>query len=236
MIATSETLRQLEVLSNQVVYKGIPVAPIFSVTENRQKALEAMFSEFQAFNNMRVETLRYEDTGPIHEQHVAIVFGIGYCKVATDRIEVSFSNWAAPQLQEIVETMDATQRVARKLQPDLKFATHDLVYYGHARVGGQTSAEFLKGFQAPILGSGGEPLPSGLSFHWREARRGWKTAMRLDYSLAYADALFISFDADIVGDEVKLTETGPEIQLYVSGILKELGLSLPEQGNVASEK
>jgi hypothetical protein len=228
-------VRQLEVLSNQVIYKGIPVTPIFSVTENRQRSLEAMFSEFQPFN-MRVESLRYENTGPIQEQHVAMVFSIGYCKVATDRIEVSFSNWAAPQLADIAKTMDATQNVARKLQPDLKFATHNLVYYGHARVSGLTCAEYLKEFQVPVFGSGGDPLATGLSFHWREPRRGWKTSLRLDYSLAFADALFVSFEADIVGDGLKLTETGPEIQLYVGGILNELGLSLPEQGNVASEK
>jgi hypothetical protein len=55
--------------------------------------------------------------------------------------------------------------------------------------------------------------------------------LTLDGSLAYNDALFLSFNVDIVGDELKVTTVWPEGAGYFGSILAELGLRYPEQDN-----
>lgn len=226
-------MKLLELLSNQVTYKGSVIAPLFSVSTDRAKSLSVTLDEFKAFN-MKAGDLRYQDTGPIQDQHVAVIFGIGHCKVAVDRVEATFSEFTTIQIPEIAKAMDAAQTVARRLEPETKFSTHQLSYFCHARIEDSNFRDFVGNLPAPTVSAGGESLGTGFCFNWREARRGWRTRLTMDSSLAYADALFLSFHVDIVGDELKLTSAWPEGQRYLRSILAELGLRLPEQDNAAN--
>jgi hypothetical protein len=223
-------VKTLELLSNQVTYRGFFIEPIFGVSSDRAGSLRITHEEFKRFN-MKAGDLRFQDTGAIQDQHVAVIFGIGHCKVAVDRVEASFSEFTNMQVPEIAMAMEATQNVARKLSPETKFSSHHLTYNCHARVEGSTFRDFVESLPAPSISVGGESLGIGFCFNWREPHRGWRTKLTLDGSLAYNDALFLSFNVDIVGDELKVTTVWPEGAGYFGSILAELGLRYPEQDN-----
>jgi hypothetical protein len=183
-------MKSLEILSNQLIYKATPTVPFFGVTGNPERSQSLMLAEFEPFR-MKVSDLRFEGNGPIHDQHVAIVFGIGYCKVAIDRVEASFSEFTATQKPEIMRAIESAQSVARKITPDAKFSSHLITYYCHARVEGQSFLEFIGGFPSPSVPAGGESLGTGFAFNWREPHRGWRTKLTVDASLAHPDALFL---------------------------------------------
>ena len=226
-------VKLLQILSNQITYRGLFIAPIFGVSADRAKSLSTTLEEFKAFN-MKAGDLRYQDTGPIQDQHVAVIFGIGHCRVAVDRVEATFSEFATIQVPEIAKAMEATQNVARRLAPETKFSVHQLTYYCHAGVEGSTFKDFVGNLPAPSISAAGESLGTGFCFNWREPRRGWRTKFTIDCSLAYTDALFLSFNVDIVGDELKLTSAWPEGERYLQSILAEFGLRFPEQENAAN--
>ena len=66
-------------------------------------------------------------------------------------------------------------------------------------------------------------------FHWDVPEKKWITQLTLDRSLVLKDGLFMLFTIESFVDSVDFPTVLSEGRQYLSSILREIGLELPEE-------
>lgn len=220
-------MKTLQVVQNEINYKGSFRSPLFEVWGAGAPLLQALFSSFSPFG-VGLAHIRSEESSNKSPSDQAIVVQLGnwIYRWRIERVELNLTNFNEQDLKGVPKLLDASDDWMEKLGITVAYSVRQFSYVGHFNIEQASAHHVLEPLAHLRLGAGQESRAPGHIFHWCDSDKGWEGDLVIDHSQVVPDGLFVLYSgiANIwQGDHEALVTY---LEQRLDSLLSQVGLRL----------
>lgn len=223
---------QLNISRNQISYLGVFSSPMLDWIGDFSDPSKALLQAIEPFgygiDSLNITTA----TQPVSQQSAQVSFGgQGNYLCKLDRCEANFFNMNSQAQVLVAKVLGAADASLREANPEWGIRSHQFTYSAHGELEAKSAKEMLQQFQIQVPKQGGVSKGTGVIFRWHVPEKDWDTQLTLDESLVVKGGLFLSLMISTEKSLTDFTEVLKDGHVYLTGVLGEMGITLPPEGD-----
>jgi hypothetical protein len=220
---------ELDLQNEQLTYTVQFSRPAFELWAQGAMMLKALYQALAPYGatlaNFQLTPLTQSAAEPVCTVRVG---QNGLYRLTLEKIELTFSQFSQEFFLGLPRIFSESTRWVREVVPGVTFSSHRFAYGSHSLLKSSTAEEFLRTVNGRPLKSAGTSLGNGVIYNFVVPNHNWVTQFVLDRSVVIKDALYLGFVLILQTDQLNYDSLIAESRYYLSSVLNELGLSLPE--------